>query len=171
MDDNRRPGPALALGTALALVLVEGVHVLTSMFQGMALPSHDQSSVRLDLWERLGSGFSRFDQKEGLLLLFVIGLVAAACVVEGQRSDQPRPIAEAILALSGVLAAVICIGTLLGLRSDLHLINAKVTSVQKWVLVTYVVASFGPAAIALVTSIVARRLLPGPRHRIRLTVQ
>jgi hypothetical protein len=171
MDGKPRPGPGLALATALALVLVEGLHVLTSMFQGLALPSHDQSNVKLDIWERLGSGFSRFDQKEGLLLLFVVGLVAGACIVEGQRSDQPRPIAEAILALAGVLAAVICIGTLLGLRSDLHLINAKITSVQKWVLVTYVVASFGPAAIALVTSVVARRLLPGPRHRIRLTVQ
>jgi hypothetical protein len=69
------------------------------------------------------------------------------------------------------LAAGICIGTLLGLRSDLHLINAKVTRVQRWVLVTYLVESFGPAAIALVTSIMARRLLPGPRHRIRVTVQ
>src|SRR2546430_11935351 len=108
MDGKTRSGPAMALVTALALVLVEGLHVLTSMFQGLALPSHDQSNVRLDLWERLGSGFSRFDQKEGLLLLFVVALVACACLVEGQRNDQPRPIAEASLALAGVLAAVIC---------------------------------------------------------------
>jgi hypothetical protein len=167
-----RPGPGLALGVALALVLVQGLHVLTSMFQGLSLPSHDQSGVRLDLWQRLGSGFARFDQTEGLLLLLVVALVALACLADIQRgASQPRPIAEAILGLAGIVAAVICIGTLLGLRSDLHLINAKVTSVQRWVLVTYVVGSFGPAAIALVASIVARRLLPGPRHRLRLTVQ
>jgi hypothetical protein len=162
----------VALAIALALVLLQGLHVVTSMFQGLSLPTHDQSGVRLDLWQRLGSGFARFDQVEGLLLLFAIALVALACFADAQRgATQPRPIAEAILALAGVIAAVICIGTLLGFRSDLHLINAKVSAVQRWVLVTYVVGSFGPAAIALVASFLARRLLPGPRHRLRLTVQ
>src|SRR5437588_482876 len=91
--------------------------------------------------------------------------------MHGPKKAPPAVVADATLALVTILSAVICIGALLGFRSDLHLIPSKLTSVQRWVLVTYVVAAVGPAAVALVASLVARRLLPGARHRVRVTVQ
>jgi hypothetical protein len=152
---------ALAVTAGAGLVLTQGLFVLFSLIEGLAIERAQTGNVHSDLLHRIGIAFSTsVNIASGLALLVAVALLSAPAVTTAYRAAM-RGLRTASLIAVQVVAAIIAIGTILGVRWTLHATQAqgqKVTAPQRWELAAYVAGTLGTAIVAFLAALAA---LPG----------
>ncbi len=149
---------------AVALVALVALQLVGIIFQAAALKANG-----LTFSDKLGYAFlQNLDQAPLGFELLVAVILAMAPVVARQRTTENQDrAAQFVLVAVAALALLIAIGGIIGVPARFHIIhltpNAKVTSVVRRVLFTFVVRNVGTALLALAAAVGAVRARFAPR--------
>ena len=159
----------LAVGVGAGLIVVQALFVLITVIQGLSLHRNGAGGFPGDIFHRIGIAFSTsVNIPSGLALTAGALLVAAPSLagLDDERVPRWSPgLRTALLVMVDVVAIVIAVGTVLGVRASLRLDNLQTTPVtgyQRWELTAYTAGTVGTALVAFITALVA---MPGRRDR------
>src|SRR4051812_1647173 len=155
--DARLRWAALAVNAGMAVAIVQALFVFLTVVQGLSLrPKAD--NFPSDVFHRIGIAFSTgVNIPSALALLVAVFLVTVPSFLGAAgllRSRRART-----LVVVDVVAAVICAGTILGVRASLHAARipatGRVSPYQRWELAAYLAGTLGTALVAFLVSMAA----------------
>ncbi len=166
-SDDLEPIPrwvALVHTLGVGLIAVMAAWVLANVVEGFYYPKSQGGVLQNDLLHRLGVPFAGLQVVITLVALIVAVLLVSLPVLldEDVTYGQER---SASVALAGVvvLAIIICLGSILGVRYTLHAIQAQgpVLAVQRVEQTAFLVVTLGTGLLVAYGALVARGLRYG----------
>jgi hypothetical protein len=150
--EEEREGGALwvgvATGTALALVALVLLLVLSNVLQGLS-----EKRFEGDLLQKVGFAFlTQIDATYGLALVLAAALAGLPRIVGAGMSGMQERRRLLALNLGAFTAFLLIVATPIAVRARLHVLDLQdqpVDSLVRWMLVTFTLATLGTAAVAL----------------------
>ncbi|MDQ4134371.1 MAG: hypothetical protein M3179_14485 [Actinomycetota bacterium] len=165
--DDLQPIPrwvALVNTLGVGLVAVMAAWVLAAIVEGFYYPSTEGQVLQNDLLHRLGAPFGGIQLVVALVaLILAVVLVSLPVLLEEDVTYGQERSASTALIVAVVLAIIICLGAILGVRYALHRLQAAgpILAVQRVEQTAFLVVTLGTGLLAAYGALVARGMRYG----------
>lgn len=141
------------------LVAVAGAQAVAWIIEGFAYAKTEPHGVAGDLLHRLGFPFFGAQSTVALLLLLVgVVLMSLRALMGEERTEQQEALVRIALYCTIAIAVMIALGSVLGVRANLHVLAAQRHAIPTYVRVemtTFLLGVIGTAAVALFGAVAA----------------
>jgi hypothetical protein len=138
---------------------VAGAQAIAWIVEGLAYAKTEPHGIAGDLWHRLGFPFLGAQSTVALLLLLVgVVLMSLRALMGEQRSEQQEALVRVALVFAIAIAVTVALGSVLGVRANLHVLAAQGRGIPTYVRVemtSFLLGVIGAAAVALFSAVAA----------------
>lgn len=167
-EDDLEPIPrwvSLVNTMGVGLVAVVTAQVITAIVQGFTYKADEPQGVTSDLLHRLGFPFTGNTWILALVAVLVgVLLISLPVLLDQDTTFGQERMALLALGVTVAVAIIICLGAILAVRSNLHIVTASGRDVPGYYrvdLTTFLLGTLGTGVLAIYGAVVTRSLRSG----------